>query len=166
MVTFQPQSRLFVLYQFGTARTEAQNAILKTLEEKPVNTHIILITENLEYLLPTIRSRARSVRLDEDLRLDMHPTSLVTEVAEILSSARKPEHLFAGRQFQVSNVDDADNLICAIIAYLRTILTTNTGAVTAIKECLRQRSLMRSNNLNPQLALDSVLLSISKSLFR
>jgi len=41
---------------------EAANAFLKTLEEPPPDTHIILSTDRAEALLPTIRSRSQIVR--------------------------------------------------------------------------------------------------------
>lgn len=40
---------------------EAQNALLKTLEEPPANTHVILVTTQEDRLLPTIRSRCQRV---------------------------------------------------------------------------------------------------------
>jgi len=40
---------------------EAQNALLKTLEEPPVGTVLILTTNSLQALLPTIRSRTQSI---------------------------------------------------------------------------------------------------------
>lgn len=40
---------------------EAQNALLKTLEEPPAATFIILTSDSEQSLLPTIRSRARTV---------------------------------------------------------------------------------------------------------
>ncbi len=43
-------------------RREAANAMLKTLEEPPAGTLIILITSALSSLLPTVRSRAHTVR--------------------------------------------------------------------------------------------------------
>lgn len=45
-------------------RNEAQNALLKILEEPPNNIHFIIITRNKTALLPTIRSRL----VIEDLR--------------------------------------------------------------------------------------------------
>jgi hypothetical protein len=43
-------------------RREAANAMLKTLEEPPAGTLIVLITSRLSGLLPTVRSRAHTVR--------------------------------------------------------------------------------------------------------
>lgn len=44
--------------------TETANAFLKTLEEPPPKALIVLIADNLEALLPTIRSRCQTVRFD------------------------------------------------------------------------------------------------------
>jgi len=41
--------------------THAANALLKTLEEPPPNSYLILVTDSLRDLLPTIRSRCRLV---------------------------------------------------------------------------------------------------------
>ncbi|HEX8226552.1 MAG TPA: hypothetical protein VF572_01640 [Candidatus Saccharimonadales bacterium] len=43
--------------------TEAQNALLKTLEEPPAQTVIVLTASSAEMMLPTIRSRTRVVSL-------------------------------------------------------------------------------------------------------
>lgn len=46
---------------------EAQNALLKVLEEPPANTVIILGADSKEALLPTIRSRCQLIELEEAL---------------------------------------------------------------------------------------------------
>lgn len=43
-------------------RVEAANALLKTLEEPPSGTHLVLLSTSVSRLLPTIRSRAQLVR--------------------------------------------------------------------------------------------------------
>ncbi len=43
-------------------RNEASNALLKTLEEPPPYAHLILIASNEHSILPTIRSRCRTIR--------------------------------------------------------------------------------------------------------
>lgn len=42
---------------------QAQNALLKTIEEPPEYAVIMLLTENAEVLLPTIRSRCVMMKL-------------------------------------------------------------------------------------------------------
>ncbi len=50
---------------------EAANALLKVLEEPPEYAHLLLLTENISDLLPTIRSRAAMMRLQALPRAEM-----------------------------------------------------------------------------------------------
>ena len=52
--------KIFIL-QFGSAVAEAQNALLKLLEEPPANTHFFLLMPSGSSLLPTLRSRLQTV---------------------------------------------------------------------------------------------------------
>lgn len=54
-------SRLVVIEDAQKMTTEAQNAILKTLEEPPTDTLIILTVSYPQALLPTIRSRMQTI---------------------------------------------------------------------------------------------------------
>lgn len=67
------EAKVFVVLEAHRLSRSAQNALLKTLEEPPPGTYIILITDRLSSLLPTIRSRAQIVRfslLNEDFVRD------------------------------------------------------------------------------------------------
>ena len=57
------QARVFIVEEAEKMSWEAQNALLKTLEEPPANTYIILLTTKRYYFLPTIRSRSHAVGL-------------------------------------------------------------------------------------------------------
>lgn len=52
-----------VIYDAHTLSAEAQNSILKVLEEPPKSAIIILVTDFTDSLLPTLRSRLLSIRL-------------------------------------------------------------------------------------------------------
>ncbi|HVT88476.1 MAG TPA: DNA polymerase III subunit delta', partial [Tepidisphaeraceae bacterium] len=54
--------KVFVVRDAEMMNTTAQNILLKTLEEPAGRTLIILLTDQLESLLPTIRSRCRVIR--------------------------------------------------------------------------------------------------------
>lgn len=56
------QGKVFVVEQADLMNAAAQNALLKTLEEPAGRTLIILLTDQPESLLPTIRSRCQLVR--------------------------------------------------------------------------------------------------------
>lgn len=51
--------RVFVIEAAEALREESQNALLKTLEEPPRQTHILLLTSRPEDVLPTVRSRCQ-----------------------------------------------------------------------------------------------------------
>jgi DNA polymerase-3 subunit delta' len=55
-------ARVFVIEEADKLNDAASNALLKTLEEPPPTTHIVLVTSRPSSLLPTIRSRSQVVR--------------------------------------------------------------------------------------------------------
>jgi DNA polymerase-3 subunit delta' len=55
--------RTFTIFTSSAFMKEAANSLLKVLEEPPAHTSLILLTENPQELLPTIRSRAVVHRL-------------------------------------------------------------------------------------------------------
>jgi DNA polymerase III subunit delta' len=56
--------RAFTIFTSSAFMKEAANSLLKVLEEPPENTSLILLAENPQELLPTIRSRAIVHRLE------------------------------------------------------------------------------------------------------
>ena len=56
------RGKVFVAEEADLMNTEAQNALLKTLEEPQGRTLLILLTDQPDALLPTIRSRCRMIR--------------------------------------------------------------------------------------------------------
>jgi DNA polymerase-3 subunit delta' len=61
---FEASRRVFVIERVDELGDEAANRMLKTLEEPAPFVHLILITERLAEVLPTIRSRCQLVRFD------------------------------------------------------------------------------------------------------
>ena len=54
--------KIYTINQANSMTIEAQNALLKTLEEPPEYAIIILITNNKEALLDTIKSRCEIIK--------------------------------------------------------------------------------------------------------
>ena len=61
--TFDGRARVILLFDADKMTPQAQNCLLKTLEEPPENTYIILVTEHPDILLSTVISRTRPVHL-------------------------------------------------------------------------------------------------------
>jgi DNA polymerase-3 subunit delta' len=73
--------RTFTIFTSSAFMKEAANSLLKVLEEPPEHTSLILLTENPQELLPTIRSRAVVHRLG----------ALPAAELEALLAERRPE---------------------------------------------------------------------------
>jgi DNA polymerase-3 subunit delta' len=61
---FESRRRVFVIERADTMNDQSANRMLKTLEEPPSFAHLILITDRLGEVLPTIASRCQAVRFD------------------------------------------------------------------------------------------------------
>jgi len=61
---FESSKRVFVLERVDTMNDEVANRLLKTLEEPPPFVHLILLTDSLGQVLPTVVSRCQLVRFD------------------------------------------------------------------------------------------------------
>src|SRR5207302_4165379 len=59
---FEGAARVFIVEDAEYMNDQAANALLKTLEEPPATTHLILTTTNPTALLATIRSRCQVIR--------------------------------------------------------------------------------------------------------
>jgi DNA polymerase-3 subunit delta' len=60
---FEGRGRAIIFDDAHCLTEQAENTLLKSLEEPPSGTHFILVTPSPEALLPTIRSRCQRVRL-------------------------------------------------------------------------------------------------------
>ncbi len=57
----QGRAKVFIIREADLMNTAAQNALLKTLEEPPNTTFLILLVSSLDELLPTTRSRCQLI---------------------------------------------------------------------------------------------------------
>ena len=83
--------KIAIIDDVSAMNVEAANAFLKTLEEPPPKALIVLIADNLDALLPTIRSRCQTVRFDplssRDIAELLVQQELVAEPAEAVALA-------------------------------------------------------------------------------
>ncbi|HBH11650.1 MAG: DNA polymerase III delta prime subunit [Clostridiales bacterium 38_11] len=62
---YESDKKVFIINESQKMTVQAANAFLKTLEEPPEDTTIILTTTNINFLLPTIVSRCQYFRFEE-----------------------------------------------------------------------------------------------------
>jgi len=57
--SFEGDKRVIIIYEGEKMTVQAQNALLKTIEEPPLGIHIIILTKGLDAILETIKSRCQ-----------------------------------------------------------------------------------------------------------
>ena len=78
------KASLFIL-EFGLINNEAQNALLKVLEEPTANTYFVLVFPNIKKLLPTLQSRLElitSTESDNNLTLRLPADNFMSKKLE------------------------------------------------------------------------------------
>jgi DNA polymerase-3 subunit delta' len=118
--------RAFTIFTSSAFMKEAENSLLKLLEEPPEHTSLILLTENPQELLPTIRSRASIHRLG----------ALAPEELETLLAERRPELKPRDRALVARLSEGAVGR--AVGFDLEAYLTSRQDALTILHTALRE----------------------------
>lgn len=85
--------KVFILADAGIMNRQAQNALLKLLEEPPANTAFILCAENPALLLPTVRSRCELLRANADAEENAEDAAAAEELLGRIASGSRAELL-------------------------------------------------------------------------
>ena len=157
---------------------EAQNCLLKTLEEPKGKTIIILITKNTELLLSTIASRCQVISF---LPANQQPRSkaeeiMLKELLPLISSELATKFQYA-KKVNLEG-ENFNNILKALQGYFRNLMLAKIGVlpqpaslqfnnypVEKIKNiiCLIERLHTQAmlHNINTKLALEILLIEIS-----
>lgn len=60
---FEGEKKVIIIHEGNKLTIQAQNALLKTIEEPPIGVYIIILCESLELILDTIKSRCEIYKL-------------------------------------------------------------------------------------------------------
>ncbi len=124
---------------------EAQNAMLKTLEEPMANTHFFLVARDEHVIIPTLRSRLGLVRLESE-------TGDLKEVQKFLKLSVKDRLTFV-KKF----VDKEENL-SAFLDELLLELRGKDGSVEALAQVYKMRLVSDDRGASPRLILEHLAL--------
>lgn len=153
---FHQQVRIYLLEEFHLSSLEAQNAFLKLLEEPPTNTQFILTTPSIHLLLPTVISRTKVIRFIS--KKEEKSNQLVMIKIEKLINLAKSKLSFSS--FNFNDKDSAVNFLDNLIIFFKKKLLEEKNSHLILKEVLKVKNLLENNNLNPQIAIDHLLIFI------
>ena len=150
-------AKVGVLTNIDRATPEAQNALLKTIEEPPPHTYIIGTTSIPEAILPTIRSRMSTIRLkDAASKIDASYRTLI----QTLLLQTPGQRLQTVEKFTATR-DEAKNFVTSMLSAARDELLDNPSPkiTTLIRNLLEAQSQL-SVNVNQKLVVDNAVLHI------
>lgn len=167
---FVKQQKKLLLQAFHKATPEAQNALLKLIEEPPSNTHIYVHTNDVDNILATIVSRCRidNSLEDEDIVWQAHGDSsaINSTLLDITNLTNPQKHTLSAvfaEADMLSKYDRKD-----LIEYIDTLLfavakepaSHKTQATAATVRHLLEAKKMLAANTNIKLTLEHLLLNI------
>lgn len=159
VMTSGNQKRFFIIESLDNSGPEAQNSLLKTLEEKQENNLFLFPIKDLAKILPTIQSRSKTIFLDKEMKVKVNDS---TESLLELVEKDKSYSFLASPQVQSLTKEELPKLLDEIIAHYRDQLADNKKASLILKKVIEIKNLYQSNNLNTQLTIDNVLIFINK----
>ena len=172
---YQEKRKIGLVPEAEKLTLPAQNSLLKTLEEPPENSLIILLASHSTSLLPTIISRAEITRLPARSQIDLSPQ----ESQQLHQTLKKLLTLGVGERIALSlvlvkNKDHALVLTENLLFLWRQFLLIKTGvekkgpsfqkklSIMQIKKGLKNTEQVRKmlkTNVNFHLAMENLFLS-------
>ena len=169
--------RVFIIDDAHTMNSQAQNALLKVLEEPPVGVTFILLAKSAALLLETIRSRAVCLTLspvpldDESARIIEHNASvsfseakrllIATDgnIGKAIESANTDKVFFSGLAAELltfASVKDKLKIMCLLQPYIKDrravfdiIIELKAAIVKEIKKkAMKEHSSFTADRLN------------------
>lgn len=139
----------------------AQNALLKILEEPPKGEFIILITKDFEELLPTIRSRVANIRFqdlkDEEMR-DIFP-NITEEILAVADGSAKKADSFIHADTKAMNAFAKNVILATGDAFLegKELTYVNLIIYTEYTQKIISDMMFEKNGGEPKLRLSKYL---------
>ena len=106
---FEGRRRVVIVDDADAVLPEAQNALLKTLEEPPAASTFILVTSRPDMLLPTVRSRCQQTRFGRLAPADVAAVLIRDHgyaAADAIARRRGGNRLGSHRQSSINDITD------------------------------------------------------------
>lgn len=159
---FRGKEKAIIIEAYQNITLEAQNALLKILEEPPANTIIMTVIPKKEFVLPTIISRCKIVTLyNEKAKLTQDEIFKFEKTLDILINGRVGDRLKVAQDIAA----DKENLTFwfeTINIAIKDKLLKNENSqkyLNLLKGLQKTHKIIESTNVNHRTALENLFLS-------
>lgn len=153
--------KAIIINQAEKLTTEAQNALLKILEEPPVHTYVFLSATTENFFLPTILSRCKIIKLSEETTSSARQGEDITHQLELILSESIGDKL-ALAEIIAKDKEGAADWLYEIISLLRQKMfddATNTLYPKLITQLQEASMMLQTTNINIRTLLEHTFLS-------
>ena len=163
---FSSKYKVGIITQAELLTHEAQSALLKSLEEPPRNTFILLTTRKKDLLLPTIISRSQVYEFEENQADDFDQKAIQDILtADILERFSLVEELIKNKNVAEKH-ESIDHLLIGLLRHFRKSILSASAADKKTEKLLEYIELIESTqraiekNVNIRLALESLIINL------
>ena len=158
---FSYKKKYLIILNAEKLTTQAQNSLLKTLEEPPSYALIVLSSKTQNSLLETIVSRCRMVRINEERTCDVIEGG--NSLYDVLKMSMG-ERLDFASEISKEEKEDVVNILECWIEEGREMLLKDPKSVSKIKnikKILEIKNDLENSNVNVRLSIEALVLSFS-----
>jgi len=173
---FKSSEKILVIENAQNLTIEAQNALLKILEEPPVHTYIMLSSDSSEGFLPTVISRCKIVVLDASKQEALTPEEVVryTSILDNLHNGSIAEKMAFAEELAKDKTKAVEWLERVILMERDKMIRHSEQSEESHSKDLHSRQtlaslikhfqttyiLLTTTNVNPRFALENLFLNI------
>jgi DNA polymerase III delta prime subunit len=151
---YQAKGRVVILISAQNLTPDAQNALLKTLEEPPLESLIILGVDKEESLLPTVLSRCEAEYRGKSIEY-RGENRFKKEIEHLLESNIKERFNY------IEKLEEKEEFLKALIIYFREQLKSNPK--THFLKILLEAEKWQKSNVNQRAILEYLMLELPNS---
>ena len=160
---FRGKTKAVTIDAYENITLEAQNALLKILEEPPANTIIVIITAKRELILPTIISRCKVIVLQEK-EIELTETDLLDlkDTLNILLTGKIGSKLKIAQNI-AKDKENTALWLEKMAVFVRNELTKDNSDIkylNFLKELQKTYKTIESTNVSQRTALENLFLSL------
>jgi len=160
---FRGKEKAVIVDAYENITREAQNALLKILEEPPNNTIIIITATKKELFLPTVLSRCKVIILQEkEIKLTKEDLSEFQNILNILLNGKIGDKLRIAQDI-TKDKGDAALWLEKMAVFLENKLKQNNKDVkllSFLEELQKTYKTIKSTNAGQRTALENLFLSL------
>lgn len=163
----ESERKVYILKNFDEANEKAQNKLLKILEEPVKNTVFLLGAANMQYVLPTVKSRVKKLTAEDNLAFFLKTAaspeyqSIAGSIADMYTNMRSSADILDFVNTFARFKDLAQGFLNLLELYTRDIILYKTSNIDLLLYKAKKDDIMKAADGYSLAALAGILKNIS-----